>query len=175
LNVGQEARDFTINPFSLPYGKENLQFLFTLRCLSRARNSVTGSTSRKNASCGRDRADVHAGAGQRTVSNFGNIIGELKERLHRWAARGSTAFSSTTPRTHFVSALQHSTSRLGRCAGGVGTTALLCPASRLDEIADRRARHFRFPVGRGLALHQERDHQELFVQAQKTWRKHNAG
>jgi hypothetical protein len=29
LNVGQEARDFTINPFSLPYGKENLQFLFS--------------------------------------------------------------------------------------------------------------------------------------------------
>jgi type IV secretory pathway VirB4 component len=30
LNVGQEARDFTINPFSLPPTKENLQFLFSL-------------------------------------------------------------------------------------------------------------------------------------------------
>ena len=29
LNVGQEARDFTINPFSLPATKENLQFLFS--------------------------------------------------------------------------------------------------------------------------------------------------
>ena len=29
LNVGQEARDFTINPFSLPPTKENLQFLFS--------------------------------------------------------------------------------------------------------------------------------------------------
>src|SRR5437016_8532053 len=29
LNVGQEARDFTINPFSLPQTKENLQFLFS--------------------------------------------------------------------------------------------------------------------------------------------------
>jgi type IV secretion system protein VirB4 len=29
LNVGQEARDFTINPFSLPQSKENLQFLFS--------------------------------------------------------------------------------------------------------------------------------------------------
>jgi hypothetical protein len=29
MNVGQEARDFTINPFSLSYEKENLQFLFS--------------------------------------------------------------------------------------------------------------------------------------------------
>ena len=29
LNVGQEARDFTINPFSLEPSKENLQFLFS--------------------------------------------------------------------------------------------------------------------------------------------------
>jgi type IV secretory pathway VirB4 component len=29
LNAGQEARDFTINPFSLPQTKENLQFLFS--------------------------------------------------------------------------------------------------------------------------------------------------
>ncbi len=27
--MGQEARDFTINPFSLPQTKENLQFLFS--------------------------------------------------------------------------------------------------------------------------------------------------
>ena len=29
LNVGQESRDFTINPFSLDPTKENLQFLFS--------------------------------------------------------------------------------------------------------------------------------------------------
>jgi type IV secretion system protein VirB4 len=29
LNVGQESRDFTINPFSLPETKENMQFLFS--------------------------------------------------------------------------------------------------------------------------------------------------
>jgi type IV secretion system protein VirB4 len=50
LNVGQESRDFTINPFSLPEIKENLQFL---ACSSRATTSVTGSTSKGSASCGR--------------------------------------------------------------------------------------------------------------------------
>ena len=29
LNVGQESRDFTINPFSLPATKDNFQFLFS--------------------------------------------------------------------------------------------------------------------------------------------------
>jgi hypothetical protein len=53
LNVGQEARDFTINPFSLPPSKENLQFLFSFfRVLIEGNDSVTGSTSKKSASCG---------------------------------------------------------------------------------------------------------------------------
>src|SRR5215831_14279780 len=39
LNVAQEARDFTINPFSLPQTKENLQFLFSfLRVLIEGNN-----------------------------------------------------------------------------------------------------------------------------------------
>src|SRR6202045_4828138 len=29
---------------------------------------------------------------QRTISNFGNIIGELKERLHRWTHGGQYGF-----------------------------------------------------------------------------------
>jgi DNA helicase HerA-like ATPase len=56
LNVGQEARDFTINPFSLSQTKDNLQFLFSF---------------------------FRVEPNQRTISNFTNIIGELKERLHR--------------------------------------------------------------------------------------------
>ena len=38
------------------------------------------------------RADVCSGAEQRTVSNFANIIGELKERLHRWTGGGQYGF-----------------------------------------------------------------------------------
>jgi len=38
---------------------------------------------------------------QRTVSNFGNIIGELKERLHRWnTAAGNTGFLFDNARRH---------------------------------------------------------------------------
>ena len=49
MNVGQEARDFTINPFSLPQTKENLQFLFSFFrvLIVRARPGSLDSRARK--------------------------------------------------------------------------------------------------------------------------------
>jgi hypothetical protein len=41
---------------------------------------------------GRDRAHLRTGAEPAHVSNFGNIIGELKERLHRWTRGGQYGF-----------------------------------------------------------------------------------
>ena len=102
LNVGQEARDFTINPFSLPYGKENLQFLFSF-----FRVLIEGSDDRYRLGFKEERKLWEAidrtyllEPDQRTVSNFANIIGDLKDRLHRWTrALGSMVSFSTTPRT----------------------------------------------------------------------------
>ena len=51
---------------------------------------------------------------QRTLSTFAEIIGELKDRLHRWTKGASTASSSTTPKTRSLSpAFRHSTSAAG--------------------------------------------------------------
>src|SRR5450432_2477529 len=94
LNVGQEARDFTINPFSLPYGKENLQFLFSF-----FRVLIDGTEQRYRLDFREERRLWDAieriyvlESSQRTISNFGNIIGELKERLHRWTRGGQYGF-----------------------------------------------------------------------------------
>ena len=63
LNVGQDSRDFTINPFSLAPTKENLQFLFSLfRVLIEGTISAIGSTSKRSGSCGTHRAHVYFGA-----------------------------------------------------------------------------------------------------------------
>src|ERR1035437_10137019 len=94
LNVGHETRDFTINPFSLPYEKENLQFLFSfLRVL------IEGNDERFRLDFKEERKLWEAiertyllEAGQRTVSNFANIIGDLKDRLHRWTRAGQYGF-----------------------------------------------------------------------------------
>jgi type IV secretion system protein TrbE len=94
LNVGQEAHDFTINPFSLTPTKENLQFLFSF-----FRVLIEGNGQRYRLDFKEERK-VWDGIermyvlepDQRTVSNFANIIGELKERLHRWTRAGQYGF-----------------------------------------------------------------------------------
>jgi type IV secretion system protein VirB4 len=93
-NVGQEARDFTINPFSLAPTKENLQFLFSF-----FRVLIEGNSQRYRLDFKEERK-LWDGIermyvlepDQRTVSNFANIVGELKERLHRWTRAGQYGF-----------------------------------------------------------------------------------
>jgi type IV secretion system protein TrbE len=99
LNVGQEARDFTINPFSLPPSKENLQFLFSF---FRVLIEGTGERYRldfkeeRKLWDGIERMYVLE-RDQRTFSNFANIVGELKERLHRWTRAGQYGFLFDNP------------------------------------------------------------------------------
>ena len=100
LNVGQEARDFTINPFSLPQTKENLQFLFSFfRVLLEGNNGGNNNAQRYHLDFKDERRLWDAierlymlEPGQRTLSNFANIMGELKERLHRWTRGGQYGF-----------------------------------------------------------------------------------
>jgi type IV secretory pathway VirB4 component len=52
LNVGQDARDFTINPFSLDPTKENKQFLFSFsRVLIEGKLNGSMRWNRNNARC----------------------------------------------------------------------------------------------------------------------------
>ena len=94
LNVGQDSRDFTINPFSLSPTKENLQFLFSF-----FRVLIEGNEQRYRLDFKEERKLWDAiervyvlEPDQRTISSFVNIIGELKERLHRWTRAGQYGF-----------------------------------------------------------------------------------
>ena len=94
LNVGQESRDFTINPFSLSPTKENLQFLFSF-----FRVLIEGNDQRYRLDFKEERKLWDGiermyvlDADQRTLTNFANIVGELKERLHRWTRAGQYGF-----------------------------------------------------------------------------------
>ena len=94
LNVGQEPRDFRINPFSLEPTKENLQFLFSF-----FRVLIEGQGQRYRLDFKEERKLWAAienmyvvEASQRTLSTFAEIIGEMKERLHRWTREGQYGF-----------------------------------------------------------------------------------
>jgi len=92
LNVGQESRDFTINPFSLEPTRENQQFLFSLfRVLIEGDRYRLDFKEERQLYSGIERMYM-LDREQRTVSNFAEIIGELKERLHRWTRAGQYGF-----------------------------------------------------------------------------------
>ena len=92
LNVGQESRDFTINPFSLEPTRENQQFLFSLfRVLIEGDRYRLDFKEERQLYSGIERMYM-LDREQRTVSNFAEIIGELKERLHKWTRAGQYGF-----------------------------------------------------------------------------------
>jgi len=92
LNVGQESRDFTINPFSLEPTRENLQFLFALfRVLIENDRYRLDFKEERQLYSGIERMYMLE-RDQRTVSNFAEIIGELKDRLHKWTQGGQYGF-----------------------------------------------------------------------------------
>jgi type IV secretion/conjugal transfer VirB4 family ATPase len=180
LNVSQEARDYTINPFSLPQTKENLQFLFSfLRVL------VEGNGQRYRIDFKEERRLWNAieriyvlEPNQRTISNFGNIIGELKERLHRWTRGGQYGFLfDNAEDTLSFSRFQTFNFHGWNDAPEVLEPLLFYVLHRAsNEIADpKKLGTFKtFLIDEAWLFIKNETIRNYVVQAQKTWRKHNA-
>jgi len=180
LNVGQEARDFTINPFSLAPTKENLQFLFSL-----FRVLIEGNGQRYRLDFKEERK-LWDGIermyvlepDQRTVSNFANIIGELKERLHRWTRAGQYGFLFDNAQD----TLSFSQFQTFNFAGWGDASDVLEPLlfyvlhRASNEIADPKnlATFKMFLLDEAWLFIRNETIRNYVVQAQKTWRKLNA-
>jgi type IV secretion system protein TrbE len=179
LNVGQESRDFTINPFSLPPTKDNFQFLFSFW-----RVLVEGSDQRYRMDFKEERKLWHAieriyvlEPEQRTVSNFGSIIGELKERLHRWTRGGQYGFLfDNVEDTLSFSRFQTFNFHGWDDAPEVLEPLLFYVLHRATaEIADpnKLATFKMFLLDEAWLFIKNETIRNYVVQAQKTWRKHN--
>src|ERR1019366_3306452 len=180
LNVGQEARDFTINPFSLPRTKENMQFLFSF-----FRVLIEGNEQRSRIDFKEERRLWDAiermyvlEPNQRTISNFANIIGELKERLHRWTRGGQYGFLfDNAEDTLSFSRFQTFNFHGWNDAPEVLEPLLFYVLHRAsNEIADpkRLATFKTFLLDEAWLFIKNETIRNYIVQAQKTWRKHNA-
>ena len=180
LNVGQEARDFTINPFSLPQTKENLQFLFSF-----FRVLIEGNEQRYRLDFKEERRLWDAieriyvlEPNQRTISNFGNIIGELKERLHRWTRGGQYGFLfDNAEDTLSFSRFQTFNFHGWNDAPEVLEPLLFYVLHRAsNEITDpKKLATFKiFLLDEAWLFIKNETIRNYVVQAQKTWRKHNA-
>ena len=180
LNVGQETQDFTINPFSLSPTKENLQFLFSF-----FRVLIEGNAQRYRLDFKEERKLWDAiertymlEPDQRTVSNFANIIGELKERLHRWTVAGQYGFLFDNA----IDTLSFSRFQTFNFAGWGDAPDVLEPLlfyvlhRASNEIADPKklATFKMFLMDEAWLFIKNETIRNYIVQAQKTWRKHNA-
>jgi type IV secretion system protein TrbE len=180
LNVGQEARDFTINPFSLAPTKENLQFLFSF-----FRVLIESTEQRYQLDFKEERRLWDAiertyvlEPEQRTISNFANIVGELKERLHRWTRGGQYGFLFDNAHD----TLSFSRFQTFNFHGWDDSPEVLEPL--LFYVLHRASVEITDPAKLGTFKIFLLDEAWLFiknetirdyvVQAQKTWRKHNA-
>jgi len=180
LNVGQDTRDFTINPFSLAPSKENKQFLFSF-----FRVLIEGNEQKYRLDYKEERKLWDAiertymlEPDQRTVSNFANIVGELKERLYRWTRGGQYGFlfdnaDDTLSFSRFQTFNFHGWSD----APEVLEPLLFYVLHRAsNEIADPKklATFKMFLLDEAWLFIKNETIRNYVVQAQKTWRKHNA-
>jgi type IV secretion system protein VirB4 len=180
LNVGQESRDFTINPFSLPETKENLQFLFSF-----FRVLIESNDKRYRLDFKEERKLWEAiermyviAPEQRTLSTFSQIIGELKERLHRWTKEGQYGFLFD----NVEDTLSFSKFQTFNFAGWGDAPEVLEPLlfyvlhRASNEIANpaKLATFKTFLLDEAWLFIKNETIRSYIVAAQKTWRKHNA-
>lgn len=180
LNVGRESRNFTINPFALNPTPENLQFLFSF-----FRVLVEGGDRRYRMDFKEEQKLWNAieriyvlESSQRTLSNLSSIVGELKDRLHRWTRAGQYGFLFDNPED----TLSFRDFQTFNFRGWGDTPELLEPL--LFYILHRASNQIADPAKLGTFKMFLMDEAWLFfrnetirnyiVQAQKTWRKHKA-
>ncbi len=180
LNVGRESRDFTINPFSLARTEQNMQFLFSF-----FRTLIEGNDARHRLDY-REERKLWDGIervyvlepGQRTISNFANILGELKDRLHRWTRAGQYGFLFDNAED----TLSFSRFQTFNFAGWGDAPQVLEPLlfyvlhRASNEITDpaKLATFKAFLIDEAWLFIRNETIRNYVVQAQKTWRKHNA-
>jgi hypothetical protein len=180
LNVGQESRDFTINPFSLKPTKENLQFLFSL-----FRVLIEGNSQRYRLDFKEERRLWEAieriymlEPEQRTISNLANIIGELKERLHRWTRAGQYGFvfDNVEDTLSFSRFETFNFNGWGDAPDVLEPLLFYVLHRASNEITDPgKLGTFKiFLMDEAWLFIRNETIRQYIVQAQKTWRKHNA-
>jgi len=181
LNVGQESRDFTINPFSLPPIKENKEFLFSfLRVLIEGndiRNPLDYSDKRKLWDA-IERMDT-VPAGRRTLTTLAGLIGDsLKQRLYRWTREGQYGFlfDNTEDTLSFSRFQTFNFAGWGDAPDVLEPLLFYILHRATNETADpaKLATFKAFLIDEAWSFLKNKVIREYVTAAQNTWRKHNA-
>ena len=181
LNVGRESRDFSINPFSLAPTEDNCQFLFSF-----FRILIEGASRRHPIDFKDERKLWDAiqrvyvlEPAQRTLSNFVQIVGGMKERLHRWTREGQYGFLFDNAQdTLSFRRFQTLNFQGWRDSNSDALEPLLFYVLHRasQEITDpEKMETFKlFVMDEAWFFLKNQTIREYIVEAEKTWRKHNA-
>jgi type IV secretion system protein VirB4 len=180
LNVGRESRDFTINPFSLAPTPENQQFLFSF-----FRVLIEGNDQRRALDFKQEQKLWEAiermyvlDPDQRTVSNFANIVGELKDRLHRWTRAGQYGFlfDNTEDTLSFREFQTFNFQGWGDAPEVLEPLLFYVLHRASNQICDpsKLGTFKMFLLDEAWLFFKNETVRNYVVQAQKTWRKHKA-
>jgi type IV secretion system protein VirB4 len=116
--------------------------------------------------------------GQRTVSNLGNIIGELKERLHRWTRAGQYGFlfDNADDSLSFADFQTFNFQGWGDAPEVLEPLLFYVLHRASNEITDpKKLGTFKmFLLDEAWLFFKNETIRNYVVQAQKTWRKHRA-
>lgn len=180
MNVGQRASSFTINPFSLEPTTGNLEFLFSFfRILVEGREELGRLNHAEQRKLFQAIERMYTvPLEQRTVSTFASIIGDLKDRLHRWTSDGQYGFLFD----NVQDTLTFANFQAFNFAGWGDAPDALEPL--LFYVLHRASTRITDPAEIStfkLFLMHEAWHflknetiRQYIIAAQKTWRKHNA-
>jgi type IV secretion system protein TrbE len=181
LNVGQESMDFRINPFSLEPTKDNLEFLFSFfRVLIEGKKGSEPLTFAEERQLHEAIENMYSvPQSQRTLSTLYSIIGPLKERLYRWTRAGQYGFMFDNA----DDSLTFARFQTFNFKGFSKTPDVLQPLlfyvlhRATYEIQDlANAATFKsFWIDEAWVFIQEPVIREYVKEAEKTWRKFNAG
>jgi type IV secretion/conjugal transfer VirB4 family ATPase len=181
LTVGQESRDFTINPFSLEPTPENLQFLFSFfQVLIEGQDRRYPLDTRGERGLWEALESMYtAPREQRTISTLAALIGApLSERLHRWTRAGQYGFLFD----NVEDTLSFQSFQAFNFAGWSADSAALEPllfyilhrtAQRIMDPAEL-GRFKAFAIDEAWSFVRNETIRNYIVAAEKTWRKHNA-
>lgn len=181
LNVGQEPQDgYRINPFSLEPTKENLQFLASFfRVLIEGRDERFRLDYRETRLLWDAIERMYTvPREQRTLSTFATLVGELRDRLHRWVRGGQFGFlfDNEEDTLSFSDFQTFNFAGWGDAPDALEPLLFYVLHRANSRIADpERLGTFKaFLMDEAWLFIQNPVIREYVVAAQKTWRKHNA-
>ena len=179
VNVGQESKDFHINPFCLEPTPQNLEFLYSFFRVIIEANQKYELTLEDEKSLWFAITSLYRVEPQnRTMTTFKNLIGQLKPRLDRWTQGGQYGwlFDNVDDSLTFASFQTFNFQGWGDATDVLSALLFYVLHRANNEIVDvdKTGTFKTFLLDEAWLFLGNETIRNYVTKAQKTWRKHNA-